>query len=141
MDYPKKIPPDVRMRLIGLIVLFFTAVGGYAGIVDPLLDARHHERFITWYPEAAAIIPIGSIMGLFFLILGARSEGVLQFLGRNRAAGISIAVLLAVLAVAFGAGMLVLDAAVGMPPSWIVGEGPFVIALGAVLLWLVGRIP
>jgi hypothetical protein len=47
---------------------------------------------------------------------------------------------LAVLAVAFGAGMLVLDAAVGLPLAWTLGEGPFVIALGAVLLWLAGRV-
>jgi hypothetical protein len=47
---------------------------------------------------------------------------------------------LAVLAVAFGAGMLVLDAAVGVPLLWTLGEGPFVVALGAVLLWLAGQV-
>jgi hypothetical protein len=43
---------------------------------------------------------------------------------------------LAVLGIGFGAGLLVLDVAVGMPLPWIIGEGPFVILLGGVMLWL-----
>jgi hypothetical protein len=45
---------------------------------------------------------------------------------------------LAVLSIVFGAGMLVLDIAVGMPLPWIIGEGPSIIILGGVLLWLAG---
>jgi hypothetical protein len=44
------------------------------------------------------------------------------------------------LAIAFGAGMLWLDVAVGMPPAWTVSEGPFLIVLGGVILWLAGRV-
>ena len=47
---------------------------------------------------------------------------------------------LAVLSIAFGAGMLVLDCLVGLPLIWIASEGPFVVALGAAFLWLAGRI-
>jgi hypothetical protein len=47
---------------------------------------------------------------------------------------------LAVLGILFGSGMLVLDIMVGMPPSWIIGEGPFIIVLGGVMLWLAGRV-
>ena len=43
---------------------------------------------------------------------------------------------LAVLGIVFGSGMLVLDIMAGMPPSWIAGEGPFIIVLGSVMLWL-----
>jgi len=43
---------------------------------------------------------------------------------------------LVVLSIVFGAGMLVLDRAVGLPAWWIVCEGPLIIALGAALLWL-----
>jgi hypothetical protein len=45
---------------------------------------------------------------------------------------------LAVVSVVFGAGMLVLDIAVGMPLPWVLGEGPFIILLGGALLWLAG---
>jgi len=46
---------------------------------------------------------------------------------------------LAVLGIAFGVGMIGLDCAVGLPPAWVVGEGPFIIALGTALLWLAAR--
>lgn len=47
---------------------------------------------------------------------------------------------LMIVSVVFGAGMIVLDCAVGMPLWWIVGEGPLIILLAAWLLWLVARI-
>ena len=47
---------------------------------------------------------------------------------------------LAILAVVFGIGLIPLDAMVGMPWFWVLGEGPMAIVLGGVLLWLAGRI-
>jgi hypothetical protein len=46
---------------------------------------------------------------------------------------------LAVLSLVFGAVMLPLDYLVGLPIQWVLCEGPFIIALGAVLLWLAVR--
>jgi hypothetical protein len=46
---------------------------------------------------------------------------------------------LAALCIVFGAGMIVLDVRVGMPLPWVLGEGPSMIVLGGVLLWLAGR--
>lgn len=46
---------------------------------------------------------------------------------------------LAALAIAFGIGMLVLDPLVGMPLFWTLGEGPFIVLLGVVMLWLCRR--
>ena len=46
---------------------------------------------------------------------------------------------LVVVSILFGIGMLVLDCMVGLPPAWIIGEGPCLIALGVLLLWLVNR--
>ena len=48
---------------------------------------------------------------------------------------------LAVLGLVFGIGMTVLDVAVTMPLFWIICEGPFIFALGGVLLWLASRVP
>ena len=48
----------------------------------------------------------------------------------------SVIMLNALLGMAFGVVMLVLDSAVGMPRHWTACEGPFIIALSAVLLWL-----
>jgi hypothetical protein len=47
---------------------------------------------------------------------------------------------LAALCIVFGAGMIVLDVWVGMPLPWVLGEGPSIIVLGGVLLWLAGRV-
>jgi hypothetical protein len=43
---------------------------------------------------------------------------------------------LALLALLFGMGMIVLDVWVGMPLFWVLGEGPFIILLAVLLLWL-----
>lgn len=48
--------------------------------------------------------------------------------------------LLALVGIPFGAGMIVLDIAVGLPLSWTLGEGPAIIALAVVELWLVARV-
>ena len=40
------------------------------------------------------------------------------------------------LAVVFGASMLAMDAAIGMPLPWVLCEGPFVVCLGIVIVWL-----
>jgi len=47
---------------------------------------------------------------------------------------------LGVLAAMFGVGMIVLDVVVGMPMFWILCEGPLVIVVGGVMLWLAGRV-
>jgi len=47
---------------------------------------------------------------------------------------------LAVVGIGFGSGMIVLDTAVGLPLSWTVGEGPFIIVMGVLELWLVARV-
>lgn len=43
---------------------------------------------------------------------------------------------LAQLSIAFGVGMFALDAAVGMPWPWRLGEGLSIVSLGGVMLWL-----
>jgi hypothetical protein len=45
----------------------------------------------------------------------------------------------AVVTMICGMGLLVLDVAVGMPAYWVLAEGPSVVAVGAVLLWLQRR--
>lgn len=47
---------------------------------------------------------------------------------------------LAVLGLIFGLGMLVLDVMAGMPLPWIACEGPFIVLLCGVILWLAGGV-
>jgi hypothetical protein len=51
-----------------------------------------------------------------------------------------VARFLAILGLAFGVAMIFLDLAVGMPAYWVLGEGPFIIPLSAVILWLSYRV-
>jgi hypothetical protein len=46
---------------------------------------------------------------------------------------------LGVLYIVFGAVILPIDYLVGMPWFWIVCEGPFVIGMGTVIVWLTVR--
>ena len=46
----------------------------------------------------------------------------------------------AVVSILFGFGMIIVDSAVGMPLYWVLCEGPLVIPLSMVLLWLAGKI-
>ncbi len=47
---------------------------------------------------------------------------------------------MAALAMAFGALMLVMDYAIGMPWYWTLSEGPFVFLLGGTILGLVASL-
>jgi hypothetical protein len=46
-----------------------------------------------------------------------------------------------VLAILFGAGMFILDLAVGMPRQWAHCEGPSIIILSCIALWLTSKVP
>ena len=89
-------------------------------------------------------LPAGPIMGyltrslsLFYAMHGA----LIIFVSLDIRRYLPVVKFLAVVAILFGVSMVVLDSAVGMPLYWILCEGPFVIPLGIVMLWLAGRIP
>lgn len=89
-------------------------------------------------------LPTESIMGyltrslsLFYAMHGA----LIIFVSLDIRRYLPVVKFLAVISILFGIGMIVLDAAVGMPLYWIVFEGPLVILLGAAILWLACRIP
>lgn len=87
-------------------------------------------------------LPAGPILGyltrslsLFYAMHGA----LLLFVSRDVSRFLPVIKCLAILAIAFGAIMVFLDTAVGMPAYWIMGEGPIVIVLGVAILWLAHR--
>ena len=87
--------------------------------------------------------PEGPIMGYLTRSLSAMYAmhgALLFFLSLDIRRYLPMVKFLAVLSILFGSGMLVLDFTVGMPRSWIAGEGPFIIALGGVMLWLAGHV-
>lgn len=87
-------------------------------------------------------LPAGPIMGYLTRSLSgmyAMHGALVFFVSLDIRRYLPVVKCLAVLCVLFGIGLLVLDVAVGMPIFWILCEGPFVIVLGGVLLWLAGR--
>lgn len=88
-------------------------------------------------------LPQGPLIGYLtrsLSLLYAMHGAVLLFVSFDVRRYLPVVEILAVLEIAFGLGMLALDIAVGMPPAWIVGEGPLIALLGGVWLWLARRV-
>ena len=84
-------------------------------------------------------LPEGPIMGYLTRSLSgmyAMHGALVLFVSLDIHRFLPVVKCLAVLGIVFGAGMLVLDVMVGMPPYWVLCEGPFIVVLGGVLLWL-----
>ena len=89
-------------------------------------------------------LPQGPIMGYLTRSLSAlyaAHGAMLFFVSLDVRRYLPLVRCLAVIGVLFGAAVLALDVAVGLPMLWIVCEGPFIIGLGCVLWWLTGRLP
>jgi hypothetical protein len=87
-------------------------------------------------------LPGGPIVGYLTRSLSAMYAmhgALLCFVSWNVRRFLPLVKCLAVLAVIFGIGMCLLDLLVGMPLPWTVSEGPFIVVLGGVMLWLAGR--
>jgi hypothetical protein len=132
MNRPEKVLV-VLLRLAGVLLL--TAV---IPAVMPFAWMKDIHRAL-----GMGELPEGPIMGYLTRSLSAMyaMHGALVFfVSLNVRRYLPVVKFLAVLGVIFGTGMLVLDVMVGMPPSWIAGEGPFIIVLGGIMLWLSGRV-
>ena len=88
-------------------------------------------------------LPAGPIMGYLtrsLCLLYAIHGALVGFLSLDVRRYRPIVKCIAVLNMAFGIGMTVLDVMVGMPWPWTICEGPLILALGGVWLWLAGRV-
>ncbi len=84
-------------------------------------------------------LPDGPIMDYLTRSLSAMYafHGVLiSYLSQDVRRFLPVVKFMAGLGVAFGVGMFALDAAVDMPVFWTLSEGPFIIVLGGLMLWL-----
>ena len=124
----------VLLRLSGVLLLtaLFPAVMPFAW-----METIHRQL-------GMGELPTGPIMGYLTRSLSAMYAlhgAIVFFLSLDVRRFLPVVRCLAVLSIVFGTGMIVLDVLVGMPVAWIIGEGPFVVVLGGVILWLAGRIP
>ena len=121
----------LRTSAIVLLIAIIPAVMPFAWMV-----AIHRQL-------GMGVLPEGPIMGYLTRSLSAlyaMHGALVLFVSWDVRRYLPIVKFLALLGMIFGAGLLVLDLVVGMPLFWIIGEGPFVAALGGILLWLASKV-
>jgi hypothetical protein len=120
------------LRLGGAVML--TALGAVVMPSD-WMNVIHRQAGLGDLPN----VPIVGYLTRSISALYALHGALLVFLAGDVRRFLPVVRFLTVAGVVFGAVMLAIDGAVGMPLPWTVGEGPFVVALSAVILWLTSR--
>jgi len=121
------------LRLSGVVMLM--ALGA---VVMPYawMNIIHQQQGLGELPH----IPIVGYLTRSISALYALHGALLVFVASDLSRYLPIVRFLALAGAAFGAMMLVIDWAVEMPLLWIIGEGPWVILLSAVIFSLARRI-
>ncbi len=117
------------LRLDGIIML-----SALFPSMMPLAWMQETHRFL-----GMGVLPDGPLVGYLarsLSVMYAMHGAVLLFLSLNVRRYLPVVKFVAVLTILFGLGMLVLDVVVGMPPFWIICEGPALFLLYCVALWL-----
>jgi hypothetical protein len=121
----------MRISAVLLITALFPAVMPFAW-----MDAVHRALGLGELPATPMVSYLTRSLSAMYAMHGA----LVFFVSLDVRRFLPVVKCLAVLAILFGIGMLVLDTAIGFPIFWVVCEGPFIVALGAVLLWLAGHV-
>ena len=99
------------------------------------MNAIHRQVGLGELPH----VPIVGYLTRSISTLYALHGALLVFMAGDVRRYLPVVRFLAVAGVVFGAMMLAIDCAVGMPLLWTIAEGPYVVLLSAVLLWFSGR--
>jgi len=96
------------------------------------MDAIHRRAGLGQLPDVPTVGYLTRSLSGFYALHGA----LFVFLARDVRTYLPVIRFLAIAGIVSGAGLFGLDAAVGMPRRWTLAEGPYVVALSAVLVWL-----
>lgn len=120
------------LRLGGVVML--TALGA---VVMPYewMNVIHQRQGLGELPH----VPIVGYLTRSISALYALHGALLVFLASDVRRYLPVVRFLAVAGAVFGAVMLGIDFSVGMPLPWAIAEGPYVVLLSVVILWLTGR--
>lgn len=121
------------LRIAGVLLL--TAVGA---AVMPFEWMRNIHRLLGMgeLPEGPVVHYLTRSLSAMYALHGA----LVVFVSFDVRRYLPLVKFLLILGIAFGFGMLALDIAAGMPAAWTAGEGPFIVALSGVMLWLARRV-
>ena len=96
------------------------------------MAATHRWLGLGEFPASPLVDYLTRSISALYAIYG----GLLVLLARDVRRFAPVIVYLAVTGLAFGVIMIGVDFAAGMPRYWSVGEGPLVLVLSSVILWL-----
>jgi hypothetical protein len=117
------------LRVTGVVML--SALGA---VVMPFscMNSIHHQLGLGALPDAPIVGYLTRSISALYALHGA----LLIFLAADVRRYVPVVRFLAVIDAVFGAIMLGIDWAVGMPPFWTLPEGPGTVAFGLLMLWL-----
>ncbi|MCC6124708.1 MAG: hypothetical protein IT426_07090 [Pirellulales bacterium] len=122
----------LRISAIVLLTALIPAVMPFSWMI-----AIHRQLGMGELPDG----PIVGYLTRSCSALYAMHGALVYFVSRDVRRYLPVVKCLAVLGIVLGAGLFVLDLAVGMPWFWIAGEGPCVALLGGAFLWLASKVP
>jgi hypothetical protein len=137
--------PKVKMNRFEKILVVLLRVGGVV-LLTALVPAIMP---LAWMKAIHRLMGMGELPGGTIVGYLTRSLSLLYAFHGALAICVSLDVrrylplvkYIALLNIAFGVVLLVLDVILGMPLPWTLCEGPSIMILGGGILWLVGRIP
>ena len=129
--YEKALVILLRIAAVVLLTALIPSVMPFAWMKD-----IHRQLGMGELPEGPIIGYLTRSLSAMYALDGA----IVLFVSWDVRRYLPVVKCLAMLAIVFGVGVLVLDVMVGMPAAWTASEGPFVIVLGGVMLWLARRV-
>ncbi len=100
------------------------------------MQAIHEALGLGPLPELPIVEYLARSLSAFYACYGA----LVLYLAFDVVRHASLIRFLGVLGLVFGALMVWVDVASGLPPYWALGEGPFIVVLGAALYVLAGKV-
>lgn len=123
-------------RLLRLLVILggctLTSAAGAVFFSPELMVSVHRSLGMGDFPVQPITVYLAKSAAMLYAVHGA----VLLFVAINFNQYKHLVPFLGWLHVAMGAGLIYIDTASGMPSWWLASEGPPVIALGLIFVWL-----
>ncbi|MCX7044298.1 MAG: hypothetical protein NTX50_02275 [Candidatus Sumerlaeota bacterium] len=121
------------LRIIALVEM--TAIGAVV-MPQEWMAIIHKALGMGDLPEAPIMGYLTRSLSAFYALQGT----LLMYLTFDLRRNLRVVAFLAKIGIVFGAAMLAIDCAVGMPLFWKLGEGPVIIIMCCVILWLAARV-
>ena len=122
------------LRLAGALMLL-----AWPAVFLPVdwMAATHRWLGLGEFPESALVDYLTRSISILYGIHG----GLLLILANDLRRYRKVVVYLATMGVVFGALMIGVDLHAGLPASWTLTEGPPLLAVSVVMLWLLRSVP